>query len=155
ALSRNPDAVEQVQKRLDKLTDLVRDKKLDEKLAEEGKRLLERMPMLDSERKLRKEYQKLVDGTLELADFQKQRTEILDARKLDRKVATDFARLVLEGAGRLQKQYVKKLEKGELVSYAIKGLFQHTREKMPNELSQRVNKAKSLKEGELVSLLVD
>ena len=47
------------------------------------------MPKLKADQELRKEYQKLVDGSCTVEDFLKLRTEILDASKLDRDDAAD------------------------------------------------------------------
>ena len=50
-----------------------------EEFAHEGRTLLSRMPRLEAQRKLRKEYQALVDGTLSVDKFEEARTGILDA----------------------------------------------------------------------------
>jgi hypothetical protein len=61
--------------------------KLSKERAEEGRKLLARMPKLESQRSLRKKYQQLVDGGLSLDDFEKARTDIMDSTKLKRSMA--------------------------------------------------------------------
>src|SRR6266536_1115119 len=65
-LTTNPKTITKARQRLDKFEKMVKADGLSKETAEEGHRLLERMPKLQALRELRKEYQKLVDGDLTL-----------------------------------------------------------------------------------------
>src|SRR5258707_15872349 len=63
----NPAAHPTAAERLKKFDDLAKEKALSKDIAEEGHELLLRMPKLEAKQSLRKAYQKLVDGKLDLA----------------------------------------------------------------------------------------
>ena len=154
-ITTNPVARPRALARLEKLAALVADKKLPEKFADEGKRLLSQMPRLKSQQDLRKQYEQLVDGGLTVAKFEAKRTEILDSLKLDPDVAEKFAREVSKAARLLNRSFVRKVNEGELVASAVRGLYRTAREKLPEGLRDRLAKAKTLKAAALKTLLVD
>ncbi len=154
AITINPDAIGKVRERLKKLDALLADKKLPAKYADEGRRLLELMPKLKAQQDLRKAYQKLVDGDSDLAKFEERREAILASTKLDRDVAEKFAERVLKATDLVLEEYVKKLDRAELVGWAVKGLYRRLGEKMTQELSEKVDKVKKLEGDELKALLV-
>jgi C-terminal peptidase prc len=154
-ITTNPAVQAKVRQRLEKLAELVADKKLPEKFADEGKRLLGQMPRLKSQQELRKQYQQLVDGSLTAEKFEAKRTEILDSIKLAPEVAEKFAQKVLEASKMLGEAFVRKVERGDLVAAAIRGLYRAVKEKVPETLSERLTKAKKLKGPALKTLLVD
>jgi carboxyl-terminal processing protease len=155
-LTKNPEVTAKVQERLEKFTKLSKeDKKIDAKLAEEGQQLLSRMPKLESQRSLRKEYQKLVDGTLTTDKFLAAREEILDNTKLKRETAESFAEKVLEAAKMITDNYVKPVNLGEMIGWSIRGLYRRIDEKLPEELKGRLDRAKTLGAGDLKNLLAD
>lgn len=151
ALTHNPAAMPKVEERLKKLDAL----KLDPEVTADGKRLLTRMPKLKGDQELRKAYQQLCDGTLATDAFLKLRTENLAARKLDRDTAETYASRTLRGVQMVRDQYVKELNAGEMVSWAIRGLYRRIDVKMPAEIKERLDKAKNLRRSELESLLAD
>jgi C-terminal peptidase prc len=155
ALTHNPAVMTKVRSRLDKFANLVKDGKLPAKYADEGKELLEQMPRLESRRKLRKEYQQLVDGAISLDTFESDRASILDSTRMRRADATEFASKVLEVISLIQENYVKKVDQGDMVSWAIRGLFRRIDEKMPEDIEERLKKVHDLRETELSTLLAD
>ena len=63
-MTRNPAETAAVEGRLKKLDALAKGKVVPaEEIAEEGRRLLSRMPKLKADQELRKDYEKLADGT--------------------------------------------------------------------------------------------
>ena len=80
-LTHKPAVAVKVKERLDKFAKLAQEKKLPADVVEEGNHLLYRMPKLLAQQDLRKDYQKLVDGTLTVDDFTKDR-ERIQASKL-------------------------------------------------------------------------
>jgi C-terminal peptidase prc len=60
----------------------------------------------------------------------------------------------LEGAKRLEKDYVKEENLGELVDWAIRGIYRRLEEKIPQEIQDDLAKAKGMTEKELFDLLV-
>jgi C-terminal peptidase prc len=156
-LTHNPEVMPKVQARLAKIAALAREKKIAHEFAEEGKTLLSRMPKLKAQQELRKEYQRLADGAVAVADFVKEREEILDTTKLKRRDAVEYARKVMEGVDKLRRNYVKDLNQGELVAWAVRGLYRSVSEEkhIPDDVQDRLKKAKSLKEADLTRLLAD
>jgi C-terminal peptidase prc len=154
-LTRNPAVSAKVRERLEKLAELVKSGKVPAKFAEEGRTLLDRMPRLEAQRKLRKNYQQLVDGKMTLHNFEAERTAIRDGMRLRRADATEFAQKVLEVIGFIQEGYVKKVETADMVGWAIRGLYRRVDEKIPEKIDKRLQKMHDLKQSELEALLTD
>ncbi len=110
ALTANPAVAAKVKERLDKFAQLVKDGKVPAEYAEEGKTLLENMPRLEAQRNLRKQYQALLDGKIDLDKFVAERDRILAGTKLKRAEAMDFAEKVMEAVKIIAKGYVKKVK---------------------------------------------
>jgi C-terminal peptidase prc len=154
-LTHNPAVAGKVRERLDKLDVLAKDGKLPEKFVTEGRTLLERMPRLEAQRSLRKQYQELVEGRIDLDKFQSERDKILDSTKLPRDQAVEYASKVMEIVGLIQERYVKKVDANEMVAWAIRGLYRRADEKIPSEIEDRLKTVGDLKESELAVLLAD
>src|SRR5262249_34822326 len=154
ALTHNPAVTAKVEERLAKLDDLAK-KGLKDNFVQEGKQLLGRMPRLEAQRKLRKEYQALVDGKTTQDKFEEERTTILDSMKMKRSVALEFSEKVLQVVEVLDKNYYKEINKGELVGWAITGLYKSREEKVPADLEKRLKEVKTLKTVALNELLAD
>lgn len=154
-LTHNPAVAAQVRERLDKLEELAKDKKLRPALAEEGRELLGRMPRLEAQRSLRKAYQELVDGKIGVDKFTARRDKILAERKLKRSAAETFAKTVIEVTDRIKSRYVKDVNRGDLVGWAIRGLYRRVDEKVPADIQERLAKVRKLDEDQLTELLAD
>ena len=158
-LTNNPAVAAKVRERLEKFERLPLEKTVDnalaKEIAEEGRKLLSRMPKLEAYRTLRKEYQQLADGTLELDQFVKDRAGILADLKIERSTATTFAAKVIHATQLIHNEYVKEIKQGDLVVSAIKGLYGRIEEKVPEDIKERMDKAKTMKEEELTNLLAD
>jgi C-terminal peptidase prc len=154
-LTQNPAVMPKVRERLAKLAQLKKDNKITAEIAEEGQNLLSRMPKLDAQRNLRKEYQKLADGGLEVKEFLDNRTNLVSGTKLQRDLAEKYAKKVMEAIDQIGRKYVKEVSAGELTALAIRGLYARVDEKIPSDISERLSKAKSLRKPELRSLLAD
>ena len=154
-ITRNPTAYDKSRERLQKFEKLVSDKKIPENLSSEGSLLLSKMPKLEAQRSLRKEFQSLVDGKLSVSEFETKRTEILESTKLPKNKAEAFAKEVLKAIEVIRKGYVKEVNAGEMASWAIKGLYRRVEEKIPESIQNILNKAKSLKEKEILEVLAD
>ena len=154
-ITTNPAAAPRVRADLAKLAKLVADKKLSEKLGDEGKKLLRQMPHLQVQQSLRKQYQKLIAGDLAPEKFEIERTRILASVKLDRAVAEKFSKEIIKATKLIGEEFVRKVNQGELVAFAVRGLYRQLKERVPAALAARLDKAKTLKEGELKELLVD
>ena len=155
ALSKNPAVQAKVQERLAKLAKLAEDGTLSKELAEEGQGLLTRMPKLKAQQTLRKKYQALVDGSLAAEEFGKERTALLAGLKLSQPAAREFAAKVLQAVDMVRDGYIKPLSQGEMVVYAIRGLYRRVDEPIPSELSGRLEKAAKMNRKELTVLLTD
>jgi C-terminal peptidase prc len=154
-LTSNPQARAKVQERLAKFAKLAEEGKVPAAQAEEGKNLLARMPKLEAQRELRKEYQALADGALTPEKFAEARTAILDKTRLRRTDALQFARRVLEATQIIKEGYVKDVSQGDMVGWALRGLYRRADEKVPAEIEERLKGVKELRETELQTLLTD
>jgi C-terminal peptidase prc len=153
-LTHNPKVTAKVEERLKALAKLAEDKKIGAEEAEQGKELLSRMPKLKALRDLRKEYQKLVDGG-SVEKFQEARKELQEARKLARTEAVKFAGKVMEAVDMLKSGYVKEVNQGTLVTWAVRGLYKRIEEKIPEQIEDKLGKTKTMSENELTELLAD
>jgi C-terminal peptidase prc len=154
-LTYNPEAHARVEKQVEKLVQLVKDKQISEKLAQEGKGLLERMPNLEARQALRKEYQKLVEGNQTLDQFQQQRDKLLESMKISATSARSFAKKVMDAVAVVTDRYVKETNPGDLVNNAIRGTYRRLDEPVPQDVSDQLVKAKKMAAAELTDLLVD
>ncbi|MCS7045905.1 MAG: S41 family peptidase, partial [Gemmataceae bacterium] len=134
---------------------LVAEKKIDKAIAEEGRHLLRRMPKLETLQKLRKEYQKLVDGETELAAFLERRDEVRGELKLSERDANHYALMVMRAIKMVRDNYVKETNMGTMAVDAIKGMYKSVNETIPSHLKDRLDNAKTLKEVDLVKLLTE
>jgi carboxyl-terminal processing protease len=152
----NPAAAAKATGRLEKFATLVQDRKLAAEIVEEGTRLLQQMPRLAGEQDLRKAYQKLVDGGLAMAEFDKTRAQLHAENKLLRADAVAYATKVMQAIRLVQGSYVKELNMGDMVEWATTGLCQRLGDKrvLP-VLRDRFDKVKHLKDAHLVALLTD
>lgn len=153
-ITRNPAETEKVSKRLAAIGALVKDEKVNGELAKEAGDLLFRMPKLNWQQALRKEYQKLADGGT-VADLDAARKALLAGRKLDRAGAESFVNQVRPAIRILAAQYIKPLPKGELAAIALKGLYQVADEPLPADIADAIKDAKNLSEEKYGELLLE
>jgi C-terminal peptidase prc len=155
-LTRDPAVQAKVNERLEKFAAVAKENKLAPDVVQQGKALLSRMPKLEAQRKLRKEYQALTDGKEPVDKFLANRAELLKGMSLTHDSAREFARTILEAIGIVQKNYVKELNRGQLVEWAIRGLYRSLDEHMPDELAKKVAGLKDVKDSaELRALLIE
>lgn len=154
-LSRNPAAAGKAQERLARFDKLAQQQSLPAALAEEGQRLLGRMPKLEAHRALRKQYQGLVDGTATLDVFLQEREQIRDGMRLSDATAWSFALTVTNAIGQVCDAYIKELDPADLTVWAIRGLYQSIDEKVPQDMKDRLTAARGLPQQDLQGLLKD
>lgn len=153
-LTFNPEVYPKAQERLAKLAKLAEDKTITAEIAEEGQKLLSRMPKLKAMQELRKDYQKLVDGSLPTDDFLKARTKLYASMKLKPSESLEYATKVMQAVQMVREGYVKETSQGDLVAWAIQGLLRRVDEKgLLADLKDELKKAKTMKEAELTKLL--
>src|SRR5262249_62349577 len=109
---------------------------------EEGAHMLRRMPKLKAQQELRKDYQRLADGQLDAKTFLENRSKIQAGMKLDRDDAEYFADIVLRACEQVRATYIKELNLGEMIGWWIKGLYRRLGEKMPEEISKKLDEFK-------------
>jgi C-terminal peptidase prc len=154
-MSVNPTVAEAVAKRLSAFQKVAKDSNLGDELTKEGKQLLSQMPRLSSQRELRKKYQELADGKLEVPAFLTARQRIMNDTIVAREEADTFAKRVMRVARYVQEEYVKPVKLNEMISAAVKGMYRSCEEKLPRDLQQRLDKLKGENETELENLLAD
>ena len=140
-LTTNPAAYKKNRARLEKFDAEFKDQ-FGKAIREEGDRLLGRMPKLEALRSLRKEYQKLVEGTVTADQFARTRLAILKQTELPRSASLRFAGKVLQAVQLVDREYVKKVDRGQLVTWAIRGLYQRIDEQLPEDLVERLDNLK-------------
>jgi carboxyl-terminal processing protease len=151
----NPKAHAAALERLKKFAEIAAEQKLDKKIAEEGHNLLTRMPKREAQQNLRKAYQQLVDGKLDVAGFNTARAAIIDNMKLAEREATKYSVTVLKAADLVRRSYYKEVAKAPLIGHAIEGLFKSVDEKVPSDIKERIAGVKGMKDVELLRLLND
>jgi carboxyl-terminal processing protease len=154
-LVHNPAVADKMKEQEDKFAQWVKDGKVPEMYAEEGKTLLARMPRLEAQRKLRKEYQALLNDKIDLDTFKKEREAILESTKLPRADAVVFAKTVMSAIRMVAQSYVKKLNPNDMVVWAIKGLYRQVDEKLPPKIEAQLKEAADMKTESLLALLAD
>lgn len=154
-VSHNPAAYPKAQERLAKFDKLVADSKLEKALAEEGHNLLSRMPKLEAQQNLRKLYQKVADGAIEVAALHDQRKDILNDTKLSERDASQYALKVLQAIKMVRANYVKDVNIGTMTADGVLGMYKSIDEKMPSELKERLDNAREMKEVDLMKVLTE
>ncbi|HEX5268859.1 MAG TPA: S41 family peptidase, partial [Gemmataceae bacterium] len=154
-LTRDPAVEVKVKERLDKFAAIAKDNKLSPEVREEGKALLSRMPKLESQRTLRKEYQALTDGKEPVDKFLANRNKLVEGMKITHKAARDFAETVLDAIELVKDKYVKEVNKGQLVEWAVRGLYRSLDMSVPDDVAKKLGGAKSMSNRELRELLTD
>jgi C-terminal peptidase prc len=154
-LTRNPAVAAKVKQRLDKFQAMIDDKKITGEFAQEGKRLLERMPKLESARSLRKAYQRLVDGDISFDKLKENREDILDRTRLTRGDALTYGTTVVAAAKLVVDSYITDVNLGDLVAWAIRGMYGRIEEQIPPKVAERLGKVKDMDKVELATLLAD
>lgn len=154
-IDHNPAAYPQSVERLKKFEAIVKDKGMAKELAEEGVNVLTRMPKLEAQQSLRKAYQKLADGKIDVAAFENERKDILESTRLADRDASNFAVMVMRAARMVRQGYVKDVNQGTMIDNAVKGLYKSLNEKIPSAISDKLADPKGLKEVDLVAVLTD
>jgi C-terminal peptidase prc len=154
-LTYNPAVWPTVQKRLAKIAELGKSGTIPQEVANEGRVLLNQMPKLKWQQSLRKAFEELADGKVEADGFLKQRGRILAKTRLSREAAEDYAVAVIKATRLIKAGYVKEMSQGQLVEWAIRGLYRVIDEKIPAEFESRIADAKNLREKDLKTLLTD
>ncbi len=154
-LVKNPAVTGRVREQQKKFAGLVKEDKVPKQYADEGKALLERMPRLEAQRKLRKNYQALINDKIDLKKFLAERETILESTKLDRSAAVSFAKTVMSAIREVTRYYVKKLNPNDMVVWAIKGLYRQVDEKLPAKIEAQLKGVPEMKPEELVELLTE
>jgi C-terminal peptidase prc len=154
-LTHNPAVAAKVKEQVEKFAHLVKDGKVPEKFAEEGKSYLQEMPRLEAQRAIRKQYQALVEGKITPDEFEAERSKITESAKLSRTDAVNFADKVMKTIEIIQDRYVRKTKPGQMVAWAIRGLYRRLDEKVPEGIDERLGKVDDLREEELANLLAD
>jgi C-terminal peptidase prc len=151
-LGNNPAASAQRSERLAALAKL--EGKLTPKLADEGKTLLERMPKLEAQRSLRKEFQKYVDGKINLEQLRDNRDAILAKTRMSEVDAVRFARKVMGAIDIIKENHVKKVSAEEMTGWAVRGLYKKLDEPVPAELEAKLKGLKGVDDAEKLTLVL-
>jgi C-terminal peptidase prc len=151
----NAEAAPVALERLERFDKRVKARRVPARFAEEGRSLLERMPPLKQRQELRKAYQELVDGKITAARFETRREAILAGLVLKRAGALEFAEKVIEVTRVIRDDYVRSVNQGEMVRWAIRGLYRTLEEKVPDRIETRLKGVKEMREAALIILLAD
>jgi C-terminal peptidase prc len=154
-LTHNPEAWAKAQKRVAAFDALVKSGKVPAKIADEGRGMLERMPRLKSQQQLRKDYQALVDANgAGLDKFLARRTELLDASRITEIDATKWAKKVMDVVDIMKENHVKETKPGEMVGWAVRGLYRVIDEKVPADVEGDLKDVKDVKDDEKLTVLL-
>ncbi|GIW80354.1 MAG: hypothetical protein KatS3mg105_2161 [Gemmatales bacterium] len=153
-LSRNPQVVPLVEKQLATIDRLVANKLLSPERGAEAKRLLAQMPKLKYQRDLRRTYQDLVAGRITARQLEQKREAILNTQKIPPSVARNFADKVLEATEEIVSNYLKELDQGQMIEWAIRGLYERIDERVPEDIETYLKHCKDYDKNDLRNLLI-
>jgi C-terminal peptidase prc len=154
-VGRNPAAYAKAQSRLKEFRALAAEKELPRDIVEEGLHLLDQMPKLEAQQKLRKAYQKLADREIDLAAFTARRKEVQEEMKISERDAAQFALDVMRGTKLVRQGFVKPVNQGNMIDNAIKGLYKAINEKVPSALKEKLAGVTTMKDADLLKLLTE
>lgn len=154
-ITRNPAETAKVDERLKKIAELVKDGKLSAEDGKEASALLFRMPKLKWSQDLRKAYQELTDGKINVEALLATRKKLKEGLKLPAKDGETFAEKVTDFVRELSGRYIKPVTPGELTAAAIKGLFTGAEETLPADLEESLKKPKDLTSSQRRELLTE
>ncbi len=153
AIAKNPAITPTVEKRKAALEALAKANTINKEVLEEGTGLVSRMPKLKALQGLRKDYEKLADGTMTPAEFTTARAAVKEAMKLSTGDAAEFAKKTHMGIEALRVRYVKKLDGGEMTANAIRGLFKRLELPIPTDIEEELKSAKDWDEDKQKEML--
>jgi C-terminal peptidase prc len=155
AITHTPDLAAKTAQRLEQLGKLAAGKQVSSEIDAEGHKLLAQMPRLKGQQELRKLYEQLVDGSLTVEKFLAAREKVKAGQRISDEQATAYAEKVMNVVSMLRREYVKELNPGEMVGWAVKGLYTRLEEPIPADVKAQLDGAKALSRGKLADLLVD
>src|SRR5260370_41492639 len=88
-------------------------------------------------------------------DFIKERSAILDRTRLTPREAEFYARMVIRATQVVKDGFVKTVNQGQLVDWALRGLFKRLDEPLPSTVKERLDNAKTLTEADLHKVLTE
>jgi C-terminal peptidase prc len=154
-LEHNPAVTGKTRERVSRFDRIAKDSDFPREWVEEGRHLLNRMPKLEAKQSLRKAYENLADGKLAADAFRKERQDILAKTRLSDRDAGYYARMVLRAMHMVKANYVKDVNQGQLVDWAVHGLYKRLNENLPSAIKDRLARAKTLTDADLLRLLSD
>ena len=98
-------------------------------------------------------YQKFSDGNLTGEQLLAARERIKAGMKLSAADAQSFADKTFDALAFVRSNYIKKLNLGEMTANGIKGLYRVTETVLPEELKEKLAKAKDLTDKDVKELL--
>ena len=128
---------------------------LDAELVAEGRQLLNRAQQRESQKQLRKLYQGYAAGRVTESKLISERRAILKSSELSRGDADAFADKILDAIRLIEIQYVRRMNPGQMVGWAIDALYQHADELVPEGIQGRLEKRRTLDAAALKQLLSD
>jgi carboxyl-terminal processing protease len=155
AIGRTPSVAPTAEKRLERFKDIAGKAGVAKDIVAEGERFLSRMPRVKYQQALRKEYQKLADGSVKVPDFLKERDRIEDETRLPRGEAEQYAKGIQAAFVTMGERYFREKNFGELAAGGIEGLYQFADEPIPADLAARLATAGTLKKPQITELLAD
>ncbi len=151
----NPGAAQEAETRLKKFEKLATDKRLDESIIAEGRRLIGRMRKSEVDRILRVQYNRLADGFLTWTEFSQNRKNLLERYRISDANAARFTDQVFEVISVLESGYVRKINEYELVNGAIEALYHTLDDPLPEDIENKLRNRKALRTSQLKELLTD
>lgn len=154
-IDHNPEVTAKVVEQLKSFEKIAKEAKLPSSVVEQGLDYLRRMPKLEAQQSLRKAYQKLAEGKIEVAAFNKAREEILESQKISDRDSRYYAQMVLRAIDMVRVGYVREVNEGTLVKWALEGVYKQINEKLPSAIEEKLNEPEKLSQLEILTVLMD
>ena len=153
-IGRTPSVAPTAEKRLDRFKDIAVKAGVAKDIIAEGERFSSHAAT-KYQQELRKECQKLADGSVTVPDFLAVRSRIDDGSRLPCADAEEYAKGIQAAFASIAKSYFREKNFGELAAGGIEGLYQFADEPIPANLAARLSNAKFLTKNQIADLLAD
>jgi C-terminal peptidase prc len=155
ALTFQPAESEKSEKRLRRFDDLLADSAELKEVADEGRKLLRRMPLWKSQQELRGLYVRLTEAALDAPGLLQKRKAVLDAQQLPRADAETFADRILAGIAKAEEEHFLRFDSGVLLANAVRALYAYADRPVPDKVRVRFDSISRSSEAERKGLLAD
>lgn len=129
--------------------------RLPQEMLTEGKTFIGQMPRFESQRQMRRRYLAYAEGKIAAETLRQEYNAYLKSLQVSAKEAELFADRVLRVANIARNNYVKSVSYGDLIPAAVRGLYTYMQEKIPPDISKRLDDIGNMTTAEIREFLIE